>query len=295
MVVLWCASPDFQWFCLRRWTTFCSIDRHLSPFKNGMMDLFISEGLYSVRKYGSHMMRIVIRCLEALVEMAIVTYCCAWWWKWVFSPLDDSWKYLIPLEGSWRDLIPLYRFVTIHILIQLGITTRRPTVRRWQIVDTLWGTEPQYEYKKLSAPGNIRLLLLHRRNPIDAINCTLFEVDSKAAPSYEAISYTWGNPLETGDIRVNGFRLRIPKSAYTILDNRSSLWTPRLLWIDSICINQNDEEEKVSQIQLMKNIYSNARFVSVCLQPPSITGNEVAETIQNNQFPEFLGISGDFL
>jgi hypothetical protein len=293
MVALWCASSAFQWFCLRWWTTFRTIDRYLSPFKSGMMDLYISEGLYFVRKYRGHIMRIVIRCFESLVEMAVVTYSCAWCWKWLFGPLDDTWKYLIPLEGSWRDLIPLYRFVTIWILIQLGITTPRPTLRRWQIVDTIRGTEPQYEYTKLSAPGNIRLLLLHRRNPIDAINCTLFEVNSKAAPSYEAISYTWGNPLETDHLWVNGFRLRIPKSAYTVLDNRSSLWTPRLLWIDSICVNQDDEEEKVSQIQLMKNIYSNALFVSVCLQPPSITGNDVAETLQNNQFLEFLGISHD--
>ena len=168
------------------------------------------------------------------------------------------------------------------MLIQLGIFYPWRTLQRWQIIDIIRGSERKYEYEKLRAPKNIRLLLLHRRNPIDAINCTLFEVDSKATPSYVAISYTWGDPLETDEIRVNGFRLRVPKSAYTVLENRSSIWKPRLLWIDSICINQNDKKEKASQMQLMKSIYSNAFFVSVCLQPPPIAGNEVADYVQSS-------------
>jgi hypothetical protein len=67
--------------------------------------------------------------------------------------------------------------------------------------------------------------------------------------------------------------------------------TPRLLWIDSICINRNDKEEKVSQIQLMKNTYSNAFFVSVCLQPTPIAGNEAADYIKAYQFPGVLRLS----
>jgi hypothetical protein len=38
-----------------------------------------------------------------------------------------------------------------------------------------------------------------------------------------------------------------------------------LIWIDSLCINQDDDEEKASQVQLMGNIYSQAYFVSVML------------------------------
>jgi hypothetical protein len=67
------------------------------------------------------------------------------------------------------------------------------------------------------------------------------------------------------------------------------MWTPRLLWIDSIYINQKDKEEEVSQIQLMKSIYSNAFFVSVCLQPPPIAGNEAADYIKAYHIPEFWG------
>lgn len=101
----------------------------------------------------------------------------------------------------------------------------------------------------------------------------------------------YGVTPETGDVLVNGFRLQVPKSAHMVLENQSSIWTPLLLWIDSICINQKDREEKVSQIQLMKNIYSNSFFVSVCLQPSPITDNEAADYVKAYQFPGFLGLS----
>ncbi|KAG4428906.1 hypothetical protein IFR05_015609 [Cadophora sp. M221] len=45
----------------------------------------------------------------------------------------------------------------------------------------------------------------------------------------------------------------------------SSLFLPRLVWIDSICINQKDNEEKREQIQLMQQIYRKAHRVTVCL------------------------------
>jgi hypothetical protein len=176
------------------------------------------------------------------------------------------------------------------MLIQLGVFCRWPTLRSWQIIDIIWDIEPEYKYKKLRA-GHICLLLLHWRNHIDAVTCTLFDVEPKATPLYVAISYMWSDIPETGDILANGFRLRVQKSAYMVLENQSLMWTPRLLWVDYICINQKDKEEKVSQIQLMKDIYSNAFFVPVCLQPSPIADNEAADDIKAYQFPGFLRLS----
>jgi Heterokaryon incompatibility protein (HET) len=224
VVALWCTWSPFQWFLLRQYATFRRIDRIVSSFKNAIGVKCIADGLYLLRKHRGHLLRVAVRCLEELVELTIFTYINAW--------LLGRWYG--PMEGSWRDFVPLYRYVAISMLIYYGIFYRWPTLRKGPIIDIIWDTEPEFEYKKLRPPGHIRLLLLHPRNPIDAINCTLFEVDSKAAPLYEAISYTWGDPLETGHIRANGFRLRVPKSAYTVLENRSSMWTPRLLWIDSM-------------------------------------------------------------
>jgi hypothetical protein len=99
------------------------------------------------------------------------------------------------LEGSYPVIPICYAFDVGSV----RDTPPWPTFRKGQIIDIIWGDEPEYQYEKLRAPGHIRLLLLHRRNPVDAISCTLFEVDSK--PLYEAISYTRGGSLETGEIQ----------------------------------------------------------------------------------------------
>jgi hypothetical protein len=41
-----------------------------------------------------------------------------------------------------------------------------------------------------------------------------------------------------------------------MIQKRSSFWTVRLLWIDSICINKKDTDERTTQVRLMGRIYS---------------------------------------
>lgn len=54
-----------------------------------------------------------------------------------------------------------------------------------------------------------------------------------------------------------------------------------MLWIDSICINQRNVDENFNQIRLMKDIYSKAFMVSVCLHPPENPKDETAEHIES--------------
>jgi hypothetical protein len=54
-------------------------------------------------------------------------------------------------------------------------------------------------------------------------------------------------------------------AALPYLVNRDGAPTSRALWIDAICINQTDDEEKTGHIGLMHKIYQKARTVSVCL------------------------------
>ena len=46
---------------------------------------------------------------------------------------------------------------------------------------------------------------------------------------------------------------------------------PKLFWIDAICINQDDVQERGSQVRLMKQIYQQAKKVTVWLYQPSST------------------------
>jgi hypothetical protein len=51
----------------------------------------------------------------------------------------------------------------------------------------------------------------------------------------------------------------VTESAYEVLDGSSSLIFPRLLWIESLCINQHDDIERAEQVQLMGTIYGMCR------------------------------------
>lgn len=93
--------------------------------------------------------------------------------------------------------------------------------------------------------------------------------------SYEALSYYWGEisgpipPLrihENGEVR----HLRLTRNLESALRNLRHENSSRRLWIDAICINQEDKKEKSFQIPFMGRIYSLAKNVCVWLGDPSV-------------------------
>jgi hypothetical protein len=126
-------------------------------------------------------------------------------------------------------------------------------------------------YEQLSEKRSIRLLQLSRSFPFGPVKCELsiHRIDSR--PSYEAISYTWGDPSQSRSVIINGYKLEVNSNAFDILQDRATFLRTRKIWIDSICINQVDKEEKSVQIPLMREIYSRASRVLVWLgsQPDS--------------------------
>jgi hypothetical protein len=57
----------------------------------------------------------------------------------------------------------------------------------------------------------------------------------------------------------------VTRNVYTALLHLRRPDTARLLWVDMLCINQGDFPERGHQVGMMKQIYSNAAFVSVWL------------------------------
>jgi hypothetical protein len=64
---------------------------------------------------------------------------------------------------------------------------------------------------------------------------------------------------------VDGGQLVITKSAYAIIHKRQSWWRDQLIWIDQVCINQDDCNEKASQVQMMEHIYKEVVRVTAYL------------------------------
>ncbi|KAI0127002.1 heterokaryon incompatibility protein-domain-containing protein [Xylariales sp. AK1849] len=127
---------------------------------------------------------------------------------------------------------------------------------------------PAYIYDPLGAQ-EIRLLQLQRRFWIfeDNIKTTIIHCRLDSAPNYEAISYHWGSNERTDEILIydRGVPMRFPvtKSAFDLLLARRSIWRKRTIWIDAICINQNNDLEKATQVQCMREIYQRASRVII--------------------------------
>ncbi|RMY70269.1 hypothetical protein D0863_05892 [Hortaea werneckii] len=80
---------------------------------------------------------------------------------------------------------------------------------------------------------------------------------------YEALTYKWGDMGNRKVIYVDGNYLSVGAklAAFLVLLRKPEL--TRLLWIDSICINQDDLQEKSQQIAIMDQIYSGADRVLI--------------------------------
>lgn len=122
-----------------------------------------------------------------------------------------------------------------------------------------------FEYEtSLTRGNNIRLVHLLSLDPSTNLEITLSEHCLDNA-TYDALSYVWGDDSETYQIICNKKKLKIRKNLYEALkaqqfqrtnsidyenkevDPSKFKWSAshgRDLWVDAVCINQNDVAEK---------------------------------------------------
>jgi hypothetical protein len=121
----------------------------------------------------------------------------------------------------------------------------------------------------LTSSHQLRLLILQPcTNHGEAIRCNLFKTSFDYELKYEALSYTWGEPVNEAEIIVNSITLPVRKNLWEALCNLRGA-RPRTLWIDAVCINQDDIPERNDQVQMMRQIYERAQRVTVWLGPES--------------------------
>lgn len=165
--------------------------------------------------------------------------------------------------------------------------------------------ESQLSYNSVPLPDastHIRLLeICPVSDNEDELYCKLYAAPIADLPSYSAVSYAWGDNTKTHSIRIvdydraptsteegldkdNGhtYLLPITSSLNTCLRQFRTYKELRLtpLWIDQVCINQDDDEEKSCQIQLMRQIYSSAKEVYVWLGLDADGSDEVFQAFR---------------
>lgn len=143
-----------------------------------------------------------------------------------------------------------------------------------------------FNYSELQlGPNTTRLArLLPSEKDDTPIRCELFTYILPESTGrkhlYEALSYVWGSQSETHTITVNGCDLHVTRNLYTALIHLRDNQLERILWIDAICINQEDDDEKSEQIPLMRSIYAQADRVIVWLGEAMQDGDEALKIIQ---------------
>jgi hypothetical protein len=136
----------------------------------------------------------------------------------------------------------------------------------------------EYKYVPLLDPLFIRLLKLQpdSSGPETSQICiTLQEISLDDHISYESVSYTWaseyGDQERSSPIECNkdGF-IMVTTNCEAALRRLRLTESVRILWLDAICINQDDSTERIQQVILMRAIYSNVSNVLVWLGKASV-------------------------
>ncbi|KAJ2982620.1 hypothetical protein NUW58_g6403 [Xylaria curta] len=125
-------------------------------------------------------------------------------------------------------------------------------------------------YAPLDAARNeIRLLVLLPGEARDDLVCTLRTVSLDSVSDFDAISYVWGDLPAKLPIRVDGEVFFVTADLEAALRALRKPRKQRSVWVDAVCINQEDIQEKNTQVPQMGRIYSTARSVIAWLGSPN--------------------------
>ena len=119
----------------------------------------------------------------------------------------------------------------------------------------------------------IRLLALKAGAHSADLCCSLSVKSLADEPCYDALSYAWGSIDGPGAIEVDGITVPVTRNLEIALRHLRSVTADRQLWIDAICINQLDVEERNAQVSLMGSIYRTAERVLVWLGEADATSD----------------------
>lgn len=110
--------------------------------------------------------------------------------------------------------------------------------------------------------------MLHPSKDSEAqIECSRGTVSLNDNPEFKALSYTWGDPNVVHSILVDNKAFSTTLNASSALKALRYGDRARVLWIDAICIDQSNLEERAAQVKMMGTIYRMASSVRVWLGP----------------------------
>ncbi|KAH7084171.1 heterokaryon incompatibility protein-domain-containing protein [Paraphoma chrysanthemicola] len=139
-----------------------------------------------------------------------------------------------------------------------------------------------FQYQPLGV-GQIRILRVlpgYQENVLKGELSTASIDDT--AQSFDALSYMWGDPAPIDTIELSGQPIPIASNLAVALRHLRYVDKPLVIWIDAICINQQDLDERSRQVQFMRQLYSRAEIVRIWINEPHVDSqSDAVRALQN--------------
>jgi len=125
-----------------------------------------------------------------------------------------------------------------------------------------------FRYEPLVGSYSTRVItLLPSASREDRVEVSIAEIDLERSPTYEALSYAWGDPSQRVALLCHGKDLHVTPNCESALRHLRQENGVRTLWVDAICINQSSMDDRNRQVRIMGDIYSKASLVLIWLGP----------------------------
>jgi hypothetical protein len=101
----------------------------------------------------------------------------------------------------------------------------------------------------------------------EEIVCDIFETSLGTITPYKALSYAWRLEQNEPDATIlcNDVGVDISANLFDALRQLRNVHVPVVVWVDFLCINQQDVVERSLQVAMMREIYEKSREVIIWL------------------------------
>ncbi|RSM00621.1 hypothetical protein CEP52_009024 [Fusarium oligoseptatum] len=146
---------------------------------------------------------------------------------------------------------------------------------------------------------SVHYKMLHPQNDTQNLEKFISQASLTTCPLYDALSYVWGKPSDPND-SINVLVLdghHVPATANLVSALRHLRppvgADPMTLWVDAVCINQADLNERSQQVSMMREIYASAERVVIWIGEEGDDSDDVFDAlpvIAGQQDPDNQGV-----
>ena len=144
---------------------------------------------------------------------------------------------------------------------------------------------PDFRYQQLPSAKHVRLVHILKGLKDSPLNIRFTAVKLAENPLFETLSYVWGVKRH---YRVNcqGASLVVRQNLCDALQALRSTDETRVFWIDALCIDQDNLEERTQQVGMMREIYAASERTTIWLGANAASSETIALLKKIAQVPE---------